>query len=231
MNCLKGKCATVSLAMGAVLLLGGIAFGQATSHEIKRGDWPETWPKALDSLREQARTYVVGTAYLGTTNHTVYEIEFTSREPFEKAWPELLKARDKGSPIMLSASPSFHDVLTGTLDAGVRIWAPSSGTAYASGKEWRMGPPWPKSALLPSGELPAYVKLSKRGRWAPFDKSNREEFFSTQRWRARTDIELVVDGKIVDLNRITFPPDTPIVDNRADDRGRAERRKAEEEKK
>jgi len=34
------------------------------------------------------------------------------------------------------------------------------------------------------------------------------------RWLWTTWIELVVDGQIVDLNRIELPPDTPIVDQR-----------------
>ncbi len=34
-------------------------------------------------------------------------------------------------------------------------------------------------------------------------------------------IELIVDGQIVDLNRIPLPPDTPIVDKRFQDDGPA----------
>ena len=34
------------------------------------------------------------------------------------------------------------------------------------------------------------------------------------RRRARIDIELIVDGDIVDLNRIPLPTDTPIIDKR-----------------
>ena len=30
-------------------------------------------------------------------------------------------------------------------------------------------------------------------------------------------IELIVDGEIVDLNRIPLPPDTPIIDERFND--------------
>ena len=36
--------------------------------------------------------------------------------------------------------------------------------------------------------------------------------------RTVTDIELVVDGEIVDLNRIRLPADTPIIDKRFTDR-------------
>ena len=37
------------------------------------------------------------------------------------------------------------------------------------------------------------------------------------RWATETYIELIVDGEIVDLNRIALPPDTPIVDQRFED--------------
>ena len=33
-------------------------------------------------------------------------------------------------------------------------------------------------------------------------------------WMRTTFIELVVDGDVVDLNRIPLPPDTPIIDER-----------------
>jgi hypothetical protein len=35
-----------------------------------------------------------------------------------------------------------------------------------------------------------------------------------ERWMNTNYIEMVVDGQIVDLNRISLPPDTPIVDER-----------------
>ena len=33
-------------------------------------------------------------------------------------------------------------------------------------------------------------------------------------YRARIDVELIVDGKVIDLNRIPLPPDTPVIDRR-----------------
>jgi hypothetical protein len=38
-----------------------------------------------------------------------------------------------------------------------------------------------------------------------------------ERWMATTYFELVVDGDIVDLNRIPLPADTPIIDERFKD--------------
>lgn len=37
------------------------------------------------------------------------------------------------------------------------------------------------------------------------------------RWMNTIYVELIVDGKVVDLNRIPFPADTPIVDERFDE--------------
>lgn len=37
---------------------------------------------------------------------------------------------------------------------------------------------------------------------------------SRSRWQQMNYIELLVDGQVVDLNRIPFPPDTPIIDER-----------------
>ncbi len=37
------------------------------------------------------------------------------------------------------------------------------------------------------------------------------------RWERTIDIELIVDGEIVDLNRIPLPADTPIIDERFKD--------------
>jgi hypothetical protein len=44
---------------------------------------------------------------------------------------------------------------------------------------------------------------------APINSTNVRERYLYMTW-----IELVVDGQIVDLNRIPLPPDTPIVDER-----------------
>ena len=41
-------------------------------------------------------------------------------------------------------------------------------------------------------------------------------------WMYTTFIELVVDGKVVDLNRIPLPPDTPVIDERFKDQDKAD---------
>ena len=119
------------------------------------GDWPKSWPKELEPLRQQART-LVGPTVLN--RH--YAIPFTKRDEFESAWPHLLKVNSKGAALRLVRGPNFF--LGGHI-AGVVVHSPPLGQ-----------------------EDP-------------------------------TSIELVVDGDIVDLNRISLPADTPISDERFKD--------------
>ena len=58
--------------------------------------------------------------------------------------------------------------------------------------------------------MPEYV-VDQNGKWAPYTEKDPKE---RNMRRARIDIELIVDGDIVDLNRIPLPADTPIIDKR-----------------
>lgn len=119
------------------------------------GNWPKSWPKELEPLRQQART-LVGPRVL----YRHYAIPFTKREEFESAWPHLLKVNSKGAALRLVHGPNFF--LGGHI-AGVVVHSPPLGQ-----------------------EDPTYI-------------------------------ELVVDGEVVDLNRIPLPADTPIIDQRFKD--------------
>ena len=66
------------VAAAVVMVAVGMAWGMyAVSY---RGDWPKSWPKKLDELREQATT-MVGP----TVEQRHYLIPFKSRERFELA--------------------------------------------------------------------------------------------------------------------------------------------------
>ncbi len=133
----------------------------------KGGHWPESWPKPLEPLREQATTLQGG-----LLNITLYDIPFDDRDSFEAAWPQLLRVKTEGAPLVLKASPYAS---LGRIEAGVRIRCPPDHQRGAD----------------------AQTEAAKKSRWD-----------------LTTTIELVVDGKIVDLNRIELLPDTPIVDQR-----------------
>ena len=142
-----------------------------------KGIWPESWPKELEPLRKQARTYE-GPRVL----YRIYLIPFTKREEFEAAWPQLLKVKSKGVPIVLVRGPKtdFFDLKP----AGVVIHTPPVDEAQGVGNE---------------------VSLTDA------KKAHGE-------WRTKAAyIELAVDGEIVDLNRISLPADTLIIDERFKD--------------
>jgi hypothetical protein len=181
------------------------------------GSWPSTWPPALESLRSQSRTL-----NHRNWNFDVHEIPFTDRKEFESAWPHILRTKSKGAPLILLRSPDER--MGETFKAGVRILSPLTGTlvtpdrqyppgaesSVPDGKFLRIGPPWPNYIKSESGALPEHV-VCRDGKWVPHtEKEVKQRDVS----RARTDIELVVDGDIVDLNRISLPPDALIIDKR-----------------
>jgi hypothetical protein len=87
----------------------------------EKGMWPVSWPRELEPLRTQARTFegpiVADRRYL---------IRFTKREEFEAVWPHLLKIKTKGAPIILVRGPKadFFEVRP----AGVLIKSPPART-------------------------------------------------------------------------------------------------------
>ena len=186
------------------------------------GLWPTYWPKELDALRKQART-------LAHDQFVVYEIPFTDRQQFEAAWPHLLAVKSPEAPLTLLKSPDQW--LGGNLKAGVRIRAPLTGmlispqgSRYPPSAEGvvtnvpllKIGPPWPDNVLSKSGALPEFV-VYDHGRWVPYsvqDLKTNAPMYERSLMRARIEIELIVSGDIVDLNRIPLPADTPIVDKR-----------------
>ncbi|RIK77861.1 MAG: hypothetical protein DCC68_16435 [Planctomycetota bacterium] len=161
-----------AITLVAVLALLGAASAHAIWGVSDKGTWPATWPKELEPLRTQSKSYTGS-----LVNRTFHEIRFATREEFEAAWPHLLKVKTDKAPIFLSRSPVTY---LGPVESGVRVWM-----ALASSKPM---PPGPIAGV----------------------KNERE------RWIYTTHIELIVDGKIVDLNRIPLPKDTPIVDERFD---------------
>jgi hypothetical protein len=131
------------------------------------GMWPESWPKELEPLRKQSRTF--GGPIPPEKLH--YAIAFTKRDEFESVWPHLLKIKSKGAPIVLRRGPSFW--FENKPIAGVCVHTP------------------------PEGEDPIADGKDAQGNW-----------------EKTIYIELIVDGEIIDLNRILLPTDTPIIDER-----------------
>ena len=99
--------------LAAIACLSVSSALQAEYSVWDKGMWPESWPKELEPLRKQARTYE-GPRVLYRT----YLIPFTKREEFEAAWPEV--------PIFTAAiDRGLNDrgyILPGLGDAGDRLF-------------------------------------------------------------------------------------------------------------
>jgi hypothetical protein len=180
------------------------------------GAWPKSWPKEFEPLRKQSRT-LVHSAF------GIHEIKINSRREFESIWPHLLKFKSKGGTLTLHGSPNKK--LGTTMKAGVRIISPLTGTKITpDGKSYppnakakvtdegvlTIGPPWPDSLRDKNGHLPEFVH-NANGKWKVYKEGDGRRLALR---RARCDIELIVDGKRIDLNRIQLPADTSIIDQR-----------------
>jgi hypothetical protein len=75
--------------------------------------------------------------------------------------------------------------------------------SFADGTQLKPQAPWPDSARLPSGELAEYV-VERDGSWVPNAGKGG--------WRARVDIVVVLDGRVISRSDIVVPPGTTIID-------------------
>lgn len=200
--------------------------GSAMWSVSNTGKWPKSWPVVLEPLRSQSRT-------LQHSSYTMYHIPFADRAQFEAAWPHLLSIATDNTPLTLSRG---HDRWTAVdFDAGVVIFTPNTGqlmtfgdkkvnvyppgaeSSIPGGKFLKVGPPWPDEIRDKLGKLPEYV-VPDGQRWRPITvQEMRDDLHSAIRaQRARTEIRLIVDGKIVDLNRIQLP--ASVIDKRFDEK-------------
>ena len=221
-------------ALGLTVMLSvllGTSLATALVMRSSAGKWPATWPKDLEPLRKQARTLEV---FTGTQEH-IYTIPFETREEFEKFWPLLMKVRTPGSPLIISKvgaiEKGWGDLLSNAKPC-VRIKGPTGGYSGGTVKDGRLdlkeldagtmlfaGAPWPKELSGPDGDLPEYVTTFRKADGKLAWKSLESVPEKTRGFhnRARVDIELVIDGNIVDLNRVRLPKDARIIDRRFPD--------------
>lgn len=183
--------------------------------EYEQGMWPASWPKELEPYRKQAKTIMLAAA----NQEDVHEIRFENRGEFEKIWPTILKLKSGGAPLRLRSieKPFKSGSLFNNEQPVVRIYGPAytGGVSRPGGKILRPVPPWPESVKSPTGQLPEYVTISEDGKsWVAVQEKPPIETVKGFICRARTEIELVVDGNIIDLNRINLPADTPVIDKR-----------------
>ena len=225
-----------TLAVALVISLAVSCFAYVDVRES--GTWPQDWPKELEPLRPKSRSFGVGTGI----QEKIYEIPFSERDTFERIWPVVLKLKSEGAPLTLrrveADPPEKAARLLGNTRPAIRIYAPSGwyaggfGTGVTGvvtlpqcqelvkqGKMLYSGPPWPKEVLSPDGRLPEFVQTAEADgvlTWARATRAPAGKIEAIMH-RARVDIELVVDGQVIDLNRVLLPPDTSIIDKRWND--------------
>ncbi|HUG19019.1 MAG TPA: hypothetical protein VMM56_08590, partial [Planctomycetaceae bacterium] len=125
-------------------------------------------------------------------------------------WGKFLK---NSKPCVHIVGPSEGYASSGEVkvgDSGAKIER-----LIAEGKMVKAGAPWPASLYREDGSLPKYV-VSVKGedgklKWEPGEPGDEHRGFYN---RARVDLELVVDGEIIDLNRIRFPENVKLIDLR-----------------
>ena len=177
---------------------------------MDHGAWPDTWPKEMEALREQSRT----TEWATGTQEDSHTIPFKSREEFEKYWPVLSSLLKPGAKLTLRFPEKTASSVQDLTKTSVVIQAPAASVAFDGKKTFKTGYEWPKSAYLPNGQLPEYVyeKGDKEEKhYVPMLKGDELKGFH---YRARIDIMLICDGKIIDLNRIRFPKGVIVEDLR-----------------
>jgi hypothetical protein len=102
---------TITAVASAIAICAISSTAHAMYSVANEGKWPESWPKELESLRKQARTYV---GPMAPQPH--YVIPFTKREDFEAAWPHILKVKSKVAPVILLKSPhTFFECKAGVI--------------------------------------------------------------------------------------------------------------------
>ncbi len=205
------KNVAVSVEWIAVVLLACVpSWGIVSIRE--RGLWPADWPPALEPFRDQARTFEVNTDVL----ENVYEITLRTPEELSQIWPAILQLKSDGAPLRVSSVRTRDDKSEG-LSANdrpaIRIYTPaqdSSAQRVGNGM-LPVGPPGLDSVGAADGSLPEYVVVSSDGMtWVPAVGDAARGL----KRRARVEIELVADDKIVDFRRVLVPPETPILDQR-----------------
>jgi hypothetical protein len=179
------------------------------------GTWPKSWPKELEPLRKQAWTWVGGLVM-----NTRYEIPFTDRKQFESAWPHILKVKGKGASLTLMNGPRFYAQSAHT--AGVWIIMPP-GLTPAEISRLSVQTPNTATQNMTKASSPRREKTSSAtGGSAPIPpppaanvpQPSAPRKKAPAEYLADIRIVLLVDGDIVDLNRILLPTDTPIDDRR-----------------
>ncbi|MFA6243161.1 MAG: hypothetical protein WC655_19645 [Candidatus Hydrogenedentales bacterium] len=194
-----------TMAVRLALSIGLLAWASFAFVEIRDGgEWPNTWAKELEQLRERAETRLSETGI-------AYHVPFEDRDEFESAWPYILELTDKGSTLtLLPYAPNDSKGAPLLPSVGLQC-PPPDRYETVDGRSFPILATFPDYIRNAQGELPEYVEKDKEsGKWVEVDRTKAQGIWT----RARIDISVRVDGSIVDLNRIRLPYNLRIIDRR-----------------
>ncbi len=194
-----------SMALRLALSIGLLSWASFAFVEIQEGgQWPNTWAKELERFRERAETRLSETGI-------AYHVPFEARDEFESAWPCFLELTDKGSTLtLLPYAPKDSTGAPLLPSVGLQC-PPPDRQESVDGRTFSVLTTFPDYIRNAQGELPEYVVMDKvTGKWVEVDRTKDLGIWT----RARIDISVRVDGKIVDLNRIRLPYNLKIIDRR-----------------
>ena len=102
-------------------------------------------------------------------------------------------------------------------DKNIGVYPPGAESSIPGGKFLNVGPPWPDEIRDKSGQLPEYV-VADGNKWRRISVQEMQDDLLTaiRSQRARTEGGLIVDGKIIDLNRIQLP--ATVIDKRFEEK-------------
>jgi hypothetical protein len=227
----------VIVCLIAVCILGLAGGVNAIVFTHNRGIWPADWPQALEPLRSSAQTVEMGTGI----QEDQYWIPVADRETFVRIWPAVLSLRTSNGTLTLkSVTPERRDAFLNDSVPAIVIRAPAHRSYSVSreiqiapgervnysqfiseGRALKAAPPWPNSLVGPDGSLPEYVRRheDEQGHlsWVAVDelKDAQEKRLHGFHHRAQIDLELVIDGSVIDLNQLRLPEKCVIIDHRA----------------
>ncbi|HTY88202.1 MAG TPA: hypothetical protein VMB80_12110 [Candidatus Acidoferrum sp.] len=211
--------------------------------ENPQGTWPTNWPKELEPFRVRSRTVELAAGNqenvyeIPLTNRADFERVWPSVLQLKSPGaPITLYATNNPSTTFFhnnrAAIRIFAPPDSGPIYPTYLACPPQTPETAKENQErlnqllsegkikiLPIGPPWPGDIVSTNGELPEYVSPREENgvmRWIPgdFQRDLKENGFGEFYYRARVDLELVVDGQIVDLNSIQFPTNAPIHDKR-----------------
>ncbi len=132
-----------------------------------------------------------------------------------KGWPKELAPLEKQTRLRLSGIAEFpsYEIAFARRDEFEAAWAHLLKVKTKGAPIVLLSAPYKYLGTnLEAGVLVNVPLTTSKGAVTP--KSPLNLISLRNRWMWTTYIELIVDGDVVDLNRIPLPPDTPIIDKR-----------------